>query len=128
MLLLDTCAFLWLVVDQKKLSENALKAIQKHQGALFVSAITALEIGLKRQRGRITLPLPVFEWYSDSMEFHGISELPVTGKIAIEAALLPIHHTDPCDRIIIATAKENGMKIITSDSLFKLYKQADIIW
>jgi PIN domain nuclease of toxin-antitoxin system len=126
--LLDTCTLLWLASDQGHLSENAKRAIMRNADALFVSAITALEIALKCRRGKLKLPLPVQKWFAEVNDFHGIRELPVTGEIAIVSVALPNHHNDPFDRVIIATARINKMKIISSDKWISQYKPTDVIW
>ena len=128
MILLDTCALLWLASDQKKLSLKAKKEIEKNARALFVSAISAFEIALKCRNKKLELPFPSLDWFSEAFDFHGIREIPITSSIAISAVLLPPLHNDPCDRIIIATAQLNAMKIITRDPLISRYKQADVIW
>ena len=62
------------------------------------------------------------------MEFHGITELPVTGEISLLSTGLPPIHNDPCDRIIIATGQVNQLKILTCDKLISQYTEADVIW
>ena len=128
MLLLDTCALLWLVADQNKLSEAAKKAIENSDSGLFVSAISAFEIAIKHRNKKLDLPLPPEKWFPAVLDFHGIHELPVSSNIAILSAHLPIHHNDPCDRIIIASSKLHNMHIVTSDSLIKQYSQIKVIW
>jgi PIN domain nuclease of toxin-antitoxin system len=128
MILLDTCALLWLAANQKKLSPKAKQTIAEHAGSLFVSAITAFEIATKHRRGTLALSLPPREWYAATLDFHGIRELPVTGEIAIASAQLPRLHNDPCDRIIIATAAMNGMQVLTPDRLISQYRQGGTVW
>ncbi len=128
MILLDTCTLLWLASDQKKLSEIAKKEIKGNAQELFVSAISAFEIAIKYRSGRLKLPLAPGDWFSEALDFHGIREIPVTGRIAVASAQLPLLHNDPCDRIIIATAQLNAMKILTSDNLITSYHQATVIW
>ena len=128
MILLDTCVLLWLVSDQKKLSTKAKNTIEENGYALFVSAISAFEIAIKYQNGKLELPLPTMDWFTEALDFHGIREIPVTSSIAISSVQLPPLHNDPCDRIIIATSKLNAMKIVTSDKLISQYDQADVIW
>lgn len=128
MILLDTCVLLWLASDQKKLSVNAKKAIEQHAESLFVSAITAFEIALKVRNNKLKLQLPAMDWFSEALDFHGIHELPVTSSIAISSVQLPSLHNDPCDRMIIATAQMNAMKILTPDDLISQYKHTEVIW
>ena len=128
MLLLDTCALLWLASDQSKLSQTAKDEIQSHSDSLFVSAISAIEISVKQKRGKLELPLPSEEWYDAVLEFHGIRELAISGQIASTSVQLPDHHSDPCDRMIIATASLNNMQILTCDQLISQYKEAKVSW
>jgi PIN domain nuclease of toxin-antitoxin system len=128
MILLDTCTLLWLVSDQDSLSQNAKKIIVKNASTLFVSAISGFEIAIKNRNRQYDLPLPAMEFYTNALEFHGIHEIPITGKIVIQSVLLPQLHNDPCDRIIIATSMMNSLKILTCDSLISKYKQADVVW
>lgn len=128
MVLLDTCALLWLAADQKKLSKKAKQTIEANAGALFVSAITGFELAIKSRNHKLDLPLSPQEWFAQALSFHGIRELPVTSGIAIASVRLPLLHNDPCDRMIIATATEHSMKILTCDQAIIQYKQAKVIW
>lgn len=128
MIILDTCSLLWLAADQRHLSETAIKIIESNKATLFVSSISAFEIAVKCRSGKLKLPLPAIEWFSQTVEFHGIREIPVTSDIAIISVQLPLHHNDPCDRIIIATASINNMGILTCDRLISQYKHVRVIW
>jgi PIN domain nuclease of toxin-antitoxin system len=128
MFLLDTCTLLWLAADQKKLSLNAKKVIKNNSQELFVSAISAFELAIKSRSGKLKLPLSPLDWFSEALDFHGIRETPITSSIAIFSVQLPLLHSDPCDRLIIATAHLNSMKIITGDALITRYEQANVIW
>jgi len=128
MVILDTCVLLWLASDQSNLSAGARKAIEAHSNALFVSAITGFEIAIKCRDRKLEIPLPVLDWFTEVLDFHGVRELPVTARVAIASIELPRRHNDPCDRIILATAVINGMKIISCDRLLSQYEQAEIIW
>ena len=93
-----------------------------------MSAITALEVAIKQKSGKLELPLPPLDWFAEVLEFHGIRELPITSSVAILSVQLPSLHNDPCDRIIIATARMNAMGIITGDKLIGQYEDAKVIW
>jgi PIN domain nuclease of toxin-antitoxin system len=128
MILLDTCTLLWLAADQSSLSETAIQAIQKNANCLYVSAISAYEIAIKNRQGKILLPMAPDEWFPAVLKHHGIEEIPVTSAIAAAYAMLPDWHDDLCDRIIIATAKEYNMPVLTPDPFLAQYKQIQVTW
>lgn len=128
MILLDTCTFLWLMLDPDKLSKKAREVIEHDSQTLHLSSISALEIGMLLKKKRISLPLPTAEWLEKSREFLDLREIPMNDSIAISATELPQHHKDPADRIIIATAKVNKLKILSPDKHIKSYKEAKVIW
>src|SRR5687768_12594725 len=112
MLLLDSCTLMWLVDDQSKLSKSAIDCLREERSALYVSAISASEIAQKHFVGKLRLPLSPESWFRRALDVHSINEVPITSEIAIAAAELPRIHKDPCDRIIVATAKISSMEIL----------------
>lgn len=128
MILLDTCTFLWLASDHKRLSKRAKNLIVQHASGLFFSAISAFEIALKHTKGRLQLPLAPEDWIEATLDFHGVAEVPVNWRIAAHSVLLPPHHGDPCDRMIVATAALNGFTVLTPDPLIAAYREATVAW
>jgi PIN domain nuclease of toxin-antitoxin system len=128
MLLLDTCALLWLADAQERLSDFARRAIVKNAGGIHVSAISAFELGVKTRKRKLVLPLPAGEWYGRALELHGLREIPISGAIAARSASLEAHHNDPCDRFIIATALEFGCPVVTADGIFSSYAGLRVVW
>ncbi len=128
MVLIDTCALLWLVQDYRQLPKSAQKTLQKNEGAVFVSAISAFEIGIKHAKKKLKLPLKPEQWFQEALEFHGLTELPLTGKIMLLSTGLPSHHNDPADRMIVATALFHKMPILTPDTEIARYKNVKVIW
>lgn len=128
MVLLDTCTLLWLVQDYRQLPKSAQRVLEKNQGAVFVSAITPFEIGIKHAKKALKLPLKPAQWYQQVLEFHGLTELPLTGKIMLMATHLPQHHNDPADRMIVATAAFHKMPVLTPDTAIQQYKVVKVIW
>ena len=128
MLLLDTCALLWLSDDQGKLSQVARQLIVRHAGSLFVSAASGFEIARKQSQGKLDLPLPAEEWYPQAIASHGLAEIPLTGEILIRAAHLPMIHRDPCDRFILATALLKDMTLVTADTVMPQYPGVKVVW
>jgi PIN domain nuclease of toxin-antitoxin system len=120
MMLLDTCALLWLAGDQNRLSTETLRRIEG-ASIIYLSAISGFEIGLKHRDGKLALPLPPEAWLKGVSEHHGISVLDLDLDICVKASELPLIHRDPCDRFIIATALSKGLPVVTADKRFAKY-------
>ena len=114
--------------DQGKLSGDAVRGIESNAGNLFVSAITAFEISLKCRKGKLDLPLASGDWYRKALSLHGLNEIPISGACAARAAALPDIHGDPCDRFIVAGALEDGLKIVTPDTVIPTYPGVAVVW
>ena len=119
-LLLDTCALLWLASGDKALSGKARSLIEDAR-VVYVSPVTAWEIAVKAARGKIQLPLPAREWFNAIIELYGIDVLKLTADDMIRSAELPWLHKDPADRFIIATALKNDFTVVTADGNFSRY-------
>jgi len=119
-MLLDTCALIWLAMGGGSLSEGAKQAIEE-AAAVYVSSISAFEIAHADARGRLELPCDAERWYHEVLDKHSLTEIPISGKIAISSTKLPMVHKDPCDRFIIATAQLENLPIVTGDRMFHKY-------
>lgn len=115
-ILLDTCAVLWLASGG--LSARAEREIEdaKTQGAeILVSPISAWEIGMLVSRGRIALMLPPQAWFDALLE-EGVALAEMPPNILIASSQLPGPPLrDPADRIIAATARAYGYRLMTRD-------------
>ena len=128
MILLDTPVILWLVMDQSKLSETAKTAIEKYAGDLWVSPISALEIGKKVARGSLELPMSAAQWFDYACRSHGLREEVFNANVAAASTeLLPIHN-DPFDRVLIASAIKKGMILLTPDRKIQQYPDVVTLW
>src|SRR6185503_8888187 len=129
MYLLDTCTLLWLAGNaHQQLSKKAQEAITGFPGHLAISAISALEIGIKARLGKIGLQTDPRSWFTAAVEKHGLHEIPVNGNIAAASTMLPSLHKDPCDRVIIATAQVYLFTILTPDDLIAKYPGVATLW
>lgn len=128
MLLLDTHAFVWLASAQDALPLRAKEAIRGHAGRLYLSSISAVEIGILVKRERLLLPVPPAQFLEKALRQHGVIEVPIDRHIALAAVALPGIHTDPFDRIIIATAHLHRMAILSRDRIMPTYPHTDVIW
>lgn len=117
MILLDTCALIWTVNDDP-ISADALRIINKAQkaGGLYLSPVSAWEIGILARRGRVALDLPAEAYVSRVFNKAGVRVAPLTPEIAVRASYLPGDlHADPADRLLIATAILMGLRLVTRD-------------
>jgi len=126
-LLLDSCAFIWLCSDPERLSKNAVDAISNNRDSLFLSDASVFEISIKHSIGKLNLPESPENWITQQTGIWGIQQVELTRHEIFESAKLPWLHKDPFDRLIIATAKNHALKVITSDQFFPKYS-VDVIW
>ena len=88
---------------------------------MYVSAITAFEIGVKYQSRKLILPIPPQAWFQQTVEHHGLAVIDLDPAICLKATELPPIHRDPCDRFIIATALVHDLPVVTADAKFEKY-------
>ncbi len=126
-LLLDTHTFLWIVGDQHYLSPAAREACQDRRNGLSLSLASVWEMQIKAQLGKLSLPRPLPDLIQEQQEVNGIQVLPVDLPHIYALPLLPPHHRDPFDRLIIAQAIVVGMTIVTADHAFRSYA-VPLLW
>ena len=126
--LLDTCSLLWLTDDARKLSEKVRAALARADAGVFVSPVTAWELGIKVARGKLKLPRPVSEWFSEVCRRYALNEVPVTGLLAARSTELPAIHADPFDRLLVATAAEHDLIVLSPDPHFPQYPNIQTLW
>ena len=85
------------------------------ENRVWLSAISAWEVALLVQRGRLVLRSPVREWIARAGALAGLRFLPVDTGIAIRSVELPGLHPDPADRLIVASAERLGATLVTKD-------------
>jgi PIN domain nuclease of toxin-antitoxin system len=117
-LLLDTCAAIWFAEDQD-MSEAAFDALDgafDAGAAVYISPITAWEVGLLVARGRIKLPATPQLWFRRLTGLPGMRLADLSPDVLIASSFLPgTLPSDPADRILAATAREFGYMLITRD-------------
>jgi PIN domain nuclease of toxin-antitoxin system len=123
--LLDTCAALWLA-KAEPLAAPAEDAMSEavESGTLFVSPILAWEIGLLVSRGRIFLSRSPIVWFEEMFDF-GVTLAAMPPSILLDSSFLPGGPPrDPADRIMAATARAYGYRLITRDRALLDYGEA----
>ncbi|MFU8816503.1 MAG: type II toxin-antitoxin system VapC family toxin [Pseudomonadales bacterium] len=131
MIVLDTHALIWWVNGDEQLSARARKAIEKEVGSgqVFISAITAWEVAMLVEKGRLTLTMDVKDWIDTVTAIDGVRFVPVDNEVAIQSVRLPGgFHPDPADRLIVALARRLSAALVTSDAKIRAYKHVKTIW
>jgi PIN domain nuclease of toxin-antitoxin system len=126
-ILLDTCAFLWIITGSPRLSLAARRAFEDPSNTIFLSAISTWEILVKNGLGKLSLPHPPADYLKIQRERHGISALPLEESAALHEPRLPRFHSDPFDRMLLCQAIELGCAILTPDEEISKYP-VRIIW
>lgn len=116
-LLLDTHTLIWTFAGDPTLGDAARSAIVSPENLVFVSAASIWEIAIKRALGKLRVPDDV----NEQISAHGFEKLPVDGEHAWLAGNLPVHHRDPFDRMLVAQAQIEGMKLVSRDGVFDAY-------
>ena len=119
-LLLDTCALVWLATGDTKLSGDARAAVATAD-SVYVSPVSAWELGQKYRRGILKLPVPPCELFRTAVERYSLDIAPLAPEVMFAASALPEYHKDPADRFIIATALLGHMAVVTADHRFREY-------
>ncbi|ELS04550.1 hypothetical protein Xen7305DRAFT_00042840 [Xenococcus sp. PCC 7305] len=125
--LLDTNAFLWWVTNDNKLSSAARNIISDSQNDIFFSIVSAWEIVIKSQIGKLPLPDSPEIYIPSRLNYYRFKTLSISLKDVLQIRNLKNHHNDPFDRLLIAQSQIRKLPIITADSKFHLY-DVYIIW
>jgi PIN domain nuclease of toxin-antitoxin system len=120
-ILLDTCAFLWLVTDDSKLSGLAKDIFLDPNNELLLSAVTGFEITVKYSLGKLQLTEPPKAFISNRMKANALTELPITLNHTLALQDLPWHHKDPFDRLLVAQAMVTQIPLLSSDEQLSAY-------
>ena len=127
--LLDTHALIWFLEDSPRLSPKAKSSIENLENEVFVHAVSWFEISIKAKIGKLLLPEPIESIVERATE-NGIGTIDIKSAQLAAYQRLPFfeEHRDPFDRMIIATAAQDDMVIISNDPKFPLYPSTKIIW
>jgi PIN domain nuclease of toxin-antitoxin system len=124
-LLLDTHVALWAITDSPRLPPTARELIASPKTNVWISAASIWEIAIKHALGRGEMPISgqdALRYFSDS----GYRRLPIEAEHAVAVEELPGHHNDPFDRILVAQALVEPMRLMTHDALVALYSDTII--
>ena len=120
-LLLDAHTLIWAVDDPSKLGSQARHALESSENSLLLSTGTIWEVAIKVGLKKLALSQPFRQWMTQAIADLGLSVLPITVENADAQIVLPNHHRDPFDRLLVAQVLTEGVVLISADTVFDLY-------
>jgi PIN domain nuclease of toxin-antitoxin system len=123
--LLDTQVVVMACFNPASLPKKVLAVIENDNNNLLISSVSLMEIAIKNAIGKIQISEQVVRQAIRDLR---LSILPFDAKHAYEMFTLPLHHRDPFDRMIIATALAEKIPLVGGDGQLKLYKGLHHIW
>jgi PIN domain nuclease of toxin-antitoxin system len=120
-LILDTHSFLWFINGNAELSSNARALIEKAEHRKLISKASLWEIAIKMSLGKLSLPAPFGDFIPNHIEPNGFEVLDIRLPHFAAVSVLPFHHRDPFDRLLIAQAIIEDSPIVSKDEQFDAY-------
>jgi PIN domain nuclease of toxin-antitoxin system len=120
-LLLDTHIYLWAVANSPKLKAATRRLIQEAD-EVYISAASIWEVAIKSRLGKLTIDP---QELAAAIEPSGFSELPVRASHAAAVGSMALHHNDPFDRLLLAQALAEPLRLVTADAVLAQY--SDIV-
>lgn len=126
-LLLDTHAFIWWDSEPQRLSPQALALCKDPGNQLMLSVVSLWEIQIKSQIDKVRLRHPLSEIVQAQQEANGMTILPLTALHVYGLDNLQPFHKDPFDRMLVAQAKVEKLRLVSSDEMLKKYP-IEVVW
>ncbi len=116
--IIDTHIFLWALSDPEKIDKDRIFEIRTLSNIVYVSSISIAEIMIKASIGKLNFDFDPIQMANKS----GFEMLDFKGEDMLLLKVMPFHHKDPFDRMLIAQSVSNKYPIMTNDEKFKLYE------
>lgn len=127
-ILVDSHIYVWAKLNDPRLSTRAKTILRSDDHELFFSLASLWELSIKIRSGKLRTLTSSIAFVHDSLAQDGIHILPVRYADLLVMEQLDNHHKAPFDRILIAQAMANGLKLLTEDASIKLYAGVQTIW
>ena len=125
--LVDTHTFLWALLKDHRLSATAKQVLTSKEHELYFSLVSLWEIAVKMKIRKLNTVGSSVTYIRDEMAEYGMELLPIRYEHILELERLPLHHSEPFDRLLIAQAVAESLPILTHDEKFPLYP-VKLIW
>ena len=119
--LLDTHTSLWFVTGSTNLSDNARKFIEDPANEMLLSIASLWEIAIKTSLGKVNLATSFADLIPAQLTLNGIAILDIKVDHLSKLTLLPFHHRDPFDRLIVCQALVEQIPLLCIDEVFDKY-------
>ena len=119
--LLDTHTFLWMRHAPQHLGPEARAICADVDCELRLSLVSGWEMAIKLSIGKLRLPQPLRQILVEARTLNGIATLPIEEAHVLRVRHLPLHHRDPFDRLLAAQAIEEGLTLLSRDTVFEAY-------
>lgn len=127
-LLLDTCTAVWWCFDSSLIPSLVREQVVNPENDVFVSVVSPWEVAIKEKLDRYAeFPAGLGERFRAEVARHGFDTVAINWDHAATAGALPLHHRDPFDRMLIAQAQCDNLKLVSPDEAFAPYK-IERIW
>lgn len=120
-LLADTHTLLWFLQGDKRLSKKAATLLESPESLVFVSIASVWEIAIKISLQKLRISYSLDKDLPQLLQDCGFHLLPVSFAHVARISSLPFHHRDPFDRLLIAQALIENLRIVTQDPQFSAY-------
>ena len=118
---MDTHAFFWWIEGNTRLTTASRYAIEDRSNDKFVSAASAWEIAIRHRKGKMEEARRLVLDMRGAIAGEGFMELAITVDDGVRAGMLPMHHRDPFDRMLIAQALARNLVVVSGEALFDRY-------
>ena len=119
--LIDTHILLWILNDDERLSKKVKNIYLNSSNIIYLSMASIWELSIKSSLNKINLGQPLKFFIHDHVVQNDIHILPIDVIHLSEVEILPFHHRDPFDRLIIAQSLSENMKLLSVDEIFDQY-------
>ena len=119
--LLDTQLLVWLAFTPEQLPSTLIPELEDRQQRFFVSVVSLWEVAIKRSLNRLDFQFDAAE-LREQLQREGFEELPIRAEHCLAVQTLPWHHKDPFDRLLIAQAQQEQIKLLSCDQSLSEYE------